>query len=289
MSISVFAPAKINLTLEVGAPRADGLHPLQSMVMFADVGDVLEAEPAPTLTLSIQGEFAGDLAADESNLVLRAARALAGAAGIAAPGARLTLEKNLPVASGIGGGSADAAAALRALNELWALDMPSPRLQQIARTLGADVPVCVASTPAYMTGTGETWAPLHAPALHAVLVNPLQPLPTPTVYRRFDEMKLGGSFTARAAPPLEDAVALIDAVKRIGNDLEAPARALLPELNDLSSRLRTEPRALAAGLSGSGATMFAITATLEAAAELAEQIQREQPGWWVSEATLAGA
>ena len=289
MSVIVFAPAKINLTLEVGAPRADGLHPLQSIVMFADVGDVLHAEAADALTLTIGGEFAADLAVDESNLVLRAARALATEAGLAAPGAALTLEKNVPVASGIGGGSADAAAALRALNELWALTLPAERLQQIARTLGADVPVCLASTPAYMTGAGESWTPLNAPALSAVLVNPLKALATPSVYRRFDDMKLGGAFVVRPAPRLTDTAALAALIEDIGNDLEAPAQALMPELGELSERLRHEPRALAAGLSGSGATMFAITRSLDDAAALAEDIQRERPDWWVAEATLAGA
>jgi 4-diphosphocytidyl-2-C-methyl-D-erythritol kinase len=141
MSVSVFAPAKINLTLEVGRPRADGYHPLQSIVMFADVGDVVAAAPAETLSLSVGGEFGADLDAGENNLVMRAARALAEAANIAQPGAALTLEKSLPLASGMGGGSADAAATLRALNELWKLDWPLVRLQPIARALGADEPV----------------------------------------------------------------------------------------------------------------------------------------------------
>lgn len=289
MSVVVFAPAKINLTLEIGAPRSDGLHPLQSVVMFADVGDVLEAAPANALTLTITGEFADDLPADESNLVLRAARALAQQGEIEAPGAALTLEKNLPIASGIGGGSADAAAALRALNELWSLDFDGERLQAIARQLGADVPVCVASVPAYMTGAGETWARLRAPPLAAVLVNPLQPLATPGVYLRFDEMRLGAKFAVRAAPEMASPQDALAAIKAIGNDLDGPARDLMPELNAISHRLAGDARVLASGLSGSGATMFGITGDIDAAAALAEEIQRERPGWWVCETVLAGA
>lgn len=289
MSVAVFAPAKINLTLQVGAPRADRLHPLQSVVMFADVGDMIEAAPAETLSLSITGEFAADLAADESNLVLRAARALAAAAGVAAPGAALALEKNLPVASGIGGGSADAAAALHALHQLWGLDLPLARLIDIARPLGADVPICVAGAPAYMTGAGELWAPLSLPTLAAVLINPLKPLPTPDVYRRFDQLSLGGGFASAPAPELASLAEARAYIAAVGNDLEAPARALMPELETMAALLRADPRARAVGLSGSGATMFALTENSDAAAALAEDIQRARPDWWACETTLTGA
>jgi 4-diphosphocytidyl-2-C-methyl-D-erythritol kinase len=289
MSVRVFAPAKINLTLQVGHPRADGLHPLQSVVMFADVGDIIEATPADNLTLTIGGEFAEGLAADETNLVLRAAHALAQHAGIGTPGAAISLEKTLPVASGIGGGSADAAATLRALNELWQLNLEPARLQEIARTLGADVPVCVASIPAYMTGAGETWSPMRAPPLPAVLINPLKPLPTPDVYRRFDAMGLGALFAAAPAPDLTDAASAAAAITAIGNDLEAPAQALCPALSEMSAQLRADKRVRAAGLSGSGATMFALTETAEEAAALAEDIQRARADWWACETMLAGA
>jgi 4-diphosphocytidyl-2-C-methyl-D-erythritol kinase len=289
MSVRVFAPAKIILILQVGHPRADGLHPLQSVVMFADVGDIIEATPADNLTLTIGGEFAEGLAADETNLVLRAAHALAQHAGIGTPGAAISLEKTLPVASGIGGGSADAAATLRALNELWQLNLEPARLQEIARTLGADVPVCVASIPAYMTGAGETWSPMRAPPLPAVLINPLKPLPTPDVYRRFDAMGLGAQFAAAPAPDLTDAASAAAAITAIGNDLKAPAQALCPALSEISAQLRADKRVRAAGLSGSGATMFALTETAEEAAALAEDLQRARPDWWACETMLAGA
>src|SRR5690349_3454854 len=147
MSVRVFAPAKINLTLEVGRPREDGMHPLSSVVAFADVGDIVEAQAAEELSLTIAGDFADELpAGDGENLVLRAARALARAANVQ-PKARLTLQKDLPVASGIGGGSADAAAALRALVALWELNMSDAALQAIARRLGSDAPVCLSGAP----------------------------------------------------------------------------------------------------------------------------------------------
>jgi 4-diphosphocytidyl-2-C-methyl-D-erythritol kinase len=289
MSVRVFAPAKINLTLEVGAPRADGLHPLQSIVTFADVGDVVEAHEADALSLTIKGEFADDLSADDTNLVLRAARALAAAAGIASPKAALILEKDLPVASGIGGGSADAAATLHALNALWALGLDQRGLSDIACQLGADVPICVAGAPAYMTGAGETWTPLALPSFAAVLVNPLKALPTPDVYRRFDAMKLGASFAERGAPDLTSSNAAFIAIAGIGNDLDAPARALMPELDAVTAALRADGRALGVGLSGSGATMFALVQSSDAGVAMAENIQKAHPEWWVCETILAGA
>jgi len=288
MSVRIFAPAKINLTLEVGPPRADGYHPLQSVVAFADVGDVVEAAPGDGLTLSIQGEFAEALSADADNLVLRAARALAQAAGVK-HGAALTLEKNLPIASGIGGGSSDAAAALRALNALWGLDWPLERLAPIARALGADVPVCLAAKPAYMTGAGETFEALRLPSFAAVLINPLKPLPTPDVYRRFDAMKLGSAFAEKPAPYWEDRMSALADIRAIGNDLTAPAEALMPDIAEVSAALNADARALYVALSGSGATVFALIANGDEAAALADALQEKRPDWWVADTLLWGA
>lgn len=288
MSVRVFAPAKVNLTLQVGRPRADGLHPLQSVVAFADVGDIVGADEAEVLSLEIEGEFAEGLAADESNLVLRAARALAGHAGVTR-GAALKLEKNLPIASGIGGGSSDAAAALQALNQLWALGLSVRDLCEIARPLGADVPVCFAGAAAYMTGTGADWAPLATPSFPAVLVNPLLPLPTPDVYRQFDRMGLGERFVAASAPAWREHAAALSDIARIGNDLEAPARALAPVLNEMHAMLSADARVRYAGLSGSGATMFALVQDMAEAEALADQVQAARPDWWVAETCLAGA
>lgn len=286
MSVRVFAPAKVNLTLQVGAPRADGLHPLQSVAAFADVGEFVEAAPGDVISLRIDGPMAAGLKAREDNLVLRAARALAEAAGVK-QGAALTLCKHMPVASGIGGGSSDAAATLRALNQLWRLDWPAAQLMEVARPLGADAPVCVAARAAYMTGAGETHIPLAAPRFDAVLVNPGKPLATGDVYRRFDAMGLGAGFREAPAPNWATRDAALSAMAAIGNDLEAPARALVPEIGAVAERLR-DPRVRYAALSGSGATMFAITDTVAAAVSLAQEIAAARPDWWVR-AVVIGA
>lgn len=289
MSVRVFAPAKINLTLEVGRRRPDGLHPLQSVVAFADVGDVVEVAAGEGLSLSVEGEFAGDLEPDQPNLVLLAAAALLEAAHIQTTGAALRLEKNLPVASGIGGGSSDAAAAMIALNEFWKLNLRTDQLANIGRKLGADVPVCFAGVSAYMTGAGETWSRLSLPPLAAVLVNPLAPLPTPAVYREFDRMKLGDGFTERPAPQWRDAAEAVSAIAKIGNDLLAPARSLMPAISEIEAALAADGRVRHVGLSGSGATFFALVDDMVQAEALADMIQEQWPDWWVAEARLAGA
>jgi 4-diphosphocytidyl-2-C-methyl-D-erythritol kinase len=289
MSVRVFAPAKINLTLKVGRVGADGLHPLQSVVMFADVGDVIEASPSESLSLAISGEFAEGLSAGKDNLVLAAAQALADAAGLENPGAALTLEKNLPIASGVGGGSSDAAAALRALNELWALKLSLGQLAEIAGPLGADAPVCVAAQTAYMTGAGQSFQPVTAMSFAAVLVNPLIPLPTANVYRQFDRMSAGSELRAAPAPHWPHAETALKEIAALGNDLEPAARALLPELDDIAALMRNDARVLHAGLSGSGATMFALVRNSEDAEALAETWQRAHADWWVTDATLGAA
>jgi 4-diphosphocytidyl-2-C-methyl-D-erythritol kinase len=289
MTVQVFAPAKINLTLEVGRPRDDGMHPLQSVVAFADVGDIITAEAGESLSLRITGDFADQLSeGDTDNLVLRAARALAQAAGVPA-NAKLTLEKSLPVASGIGGGSSDAAAALRALNALWALGYDGSQLQDVARGLGADVPVCVSGAPAWMTGLGETWAPVRAPAFAAVLVNPLHELATPLVYREFDRMGLGDAFAPRSAPNWADRAAALSDIVATGNALTAAAATLAPNITLIVEILRNDARAEHAAMSGSGATCFALVDSLVAAEALAADLRAAHPDWWVIETELGGA
>jgi 4-diphosphocytidyl-2-C-methyl-D-erythritol kinase len=288
MSVRVFAPAKINLTLEVGRPRADGLHPLQSVVVFADVGDIIEAADADALTLSVTGEFAEGLAADESNLVLRAARALAAHVG-GARGAALSLEKNLPIASGIGGGSSDAAATLKALNQLWALDLGAVTLAKIGASLGADVPVCLAGAPAFMSGVGEQVTAISVPAMPAVLINPMQPLATADVYRAFDGMDLGDGFHARAAPHWANVGDAITDIALVGNHLERPARSLMGQIDDILGLLQADNRVERAAMSGSGATVFALAASMEAAAAIADDVQQRRPDWWVADTLLGGA
>lgn len=288
MSVRVFAPAKINLTLEVGRPRADGMHPLQSVVAFADIGDIVEAEEAETLTLSISGEFADGLSADASNLVLRAANALAAHARVSR-GAALTLEKNLPIASGIGGGSSDAAATLQALNALWALELSPVELAAVGATLGADVPVCLLGAPAFMSGVGEAVTPISLPPIPAVLVNPLRPLATAEVYRGFDRMGLGDAFDTRAAPRWPSMSEAITDIALIGNHLEAPARSLLQQIDEILDTLNQDERVELAAMSGSGATVFALVANMETAAAIADDVQQRHRDWWVAETLLGGA
>ncbi|WP_135467588.1 4-(cytidine 5'-diphospho)-2-C-methyl-D-erythritol kinase [Crenalkalicoccus roseus] len=268
------APAKVNLYLRVTGRRADGYHLLDSLAVFGPAADLVEAAPAEGLTLTVAGPFGAALAAEPDNLVLRAARALAAAAGIA-PQAALRLEKRLPVASGIGGGSADAAAALRALDRLWGLGLGAGALAEVAAGLGADVPVCLASRPARMGGVGEALLPAPAlPPCGLLLVNPGVPLATPAVFRA-----RSGPFSAPAALPegWADAAAMARDLAALGNDLEAPARALCPAVGEVLAALRALPGCLLARMSGSGATCFALFADAAAA----ERAAAELPGaWW---------
>lgn len=278
MSVRVFAPAKINLTLEVGRSCDDGRHPLRSIVVFADVGDVLEAAPAADVTLAIDGPFAISLPTDETNLAMRAARVLAAAGGVRA-GVALKLTKNLPIASGIGGGSSDAAATLKALNALWQLGRDEAELCSFARELGADVPICVYARSALMTGTGEQFSPFPLAPLDAVLINPLLPLSTRDVYRQFDAMGLGRDFDSNPPSSWEQATR--------GNDLEAAAVALMPELLGIRALLEALPGVGHVGLSGSGATMFALVDTREAALEATLALRQGRPDAWVAPVRLS--
>jgi 4-diphosphocytidyl-2-C-methyl-D-erythritol kinase len=289
MSIRVFAPAKINLTLQVGRPRADGFHPLQSAVMFADVGDWIEAEPAAETSLWIAGPFAADLAPTASgNLVLGALEALKRACGTDL-GAAASLEKNLPISSGIGGGSSDAATMLKALNVAWGLGYSQAQLMRIGAELGADVPVCVGARSAWMTGIGEILAPLDAPPLYAVLINPKKPLPTRHVFLEFDRLGLGREFAPAPPPVWRSPLDVWDAIARMGNDLEVPARTLMPDIAAIAALLGDDNRVRAKGLSGSGATMFALADSRAAAETLAADLSRARPDCWIAAATLGAA
>ncbi|HEX9489133.1 MAG TPA: 4-(cytidine 5'-diphospho)-2-C-methyl-D-erythritol kinase [Stellaceae bacterium] len=278
------APAKLNLYLHVVGRRADGYHLLDSLVAFAAPADEVIAEPAPALSLAVRGPYAAALAdAPRDNLVWRAAERLAAQAGRPAAAA-LTLIKNLPVASGIGGGSSDAAAALKALAALWRLDPAPADLAALAATLGADVPVCLAARAAWLGGIGEEVAPAPAlPPVTALLVNPGIALPTPVVF----EARQGPfSAPARFAMPADAAgLAALLAARR--NDLAAAAIGLVPAIGDVLERLAALEDALIARMSGSGATCFALFATPEGAAAAAAQLRAERPGWWVAAGRLS--
>jgi 4-diphosphocytidyl-2-C-methyl-D-erythritol kinase len=268
VSFSRFAPAKVNLYLHVTGKRADGYHLLDSLAVFPAAGDVVAAAPAAALSLEIQGPFGAVLRAEQDNLLLRAARLLAPGRGAA-----LRLDKNLPVASGIGGGSADAAAALQVLSELWGVQADLPAL---ALQLGADVPVCLAARPARMQGIGEMLAPAPAlPDFGMVLVNPGVAVPTPAVFKARQ-----GSFTPPPALPAAwaDADAMAADLSACTNDLQDAAIGIAPVIGEVLAALSALPGAKLARMSGSGATCFAVFATPAAAQAAAAQIER--PGWW---------
>jgi 4-diphosphocytidyl-2-C-methyl-D-erythritol kinase len=278
------APAKLNLYLHVLGRRDDGYHLLDSLVAFADVADVVTARPAETLSLEITGPFASALSgALSENLVWRAATTLAGRAGIE-PKAALSLEKNLPVASGIGGGSSDAAAALKALGELWRLDLGERKYQGLAQGLGADVPVCLFGETAWLGGIGERVAPAPPlPRCAVVLANPGFSLATPAVFKA-----RSGAFSepARFDEPPADAAALASLLASRRNDLTTPAVALEPAVSDVLKALEAETGALIARMSGSGATCFALFAGADAARSAARRLRTGHPGWWVAAGTL---
>lgn len=254
-----FAPAKVNLWLRVVGRRTDGYHLLDSLVAFAAVGDSVAATPAETLSLTVDGPFAAGVPTGEENLVLRAARALMAEGA----GASLHLTKTLPPASGIGGGSSDAAAALRVLTALWRLDPAHARA--VAPHLGADVPACLAARPCRMQGIGEILSPVALPACGLVLANPRLPLETRAVFAA-----RAGSFS-KPFPPRAwpDAAALAADIGAAGNDLQPAAIALCPAVAEVLAALRALPGTLCAAMSGSGATCFALFAEPAAAAAAA--------------------
>jgi 4-diphosphocytidyl-2-C-methyl-D-erythritol kinase len=274
-SLTEPAPAKVNLFLHIVGRRVDGYHLLDSLAVFTEAGDVLQAAEADALSLRLEGPFAGGLAAELDNLVLRAARALAAETGIAARG-RLVLQKNLPVASGIGGGSADAAAALRLLCRLWRTTPDADALARIAAGLGADVPVCLASRAARMGGIGEHLDPAPSlPDCGIVLVNPGAPLATADVFRTRQD---GWSPAALLPGTWSDTAAMAADLGALRNDLEPAAINLQPVIGDVLGALSGVAGCLLARMSGSGATCFGLFADAGAAARAAEDLRR--PGWW---------
>jgi 4-diphosphocytidyl-2-C-methyl-D-erythritol kinase len=271
------APAKINLDLRVTGRRPDGYHELDSIVTFAAWGDRLTFAPANQLTLEVSGPFAAALAEQCDNLVLRAAGRLADRAH-RSPQVRITLDKRIPVAAGLGGGSADAAATLRGLCRLWRLELTVADLLPLALELGADVPVCLLSRPARMRGIGERLEPLELPALDLALANPNQAVPTAEAFAGMDPIR-----PARGPdrPMPSDCAGLLAWLAGRGNDLEAPARRLAPAIADLIEALGGQPGCRLARMSGSGATCFGIFEDAPAAARAARTLRRTRPDWWV--------
>ncbi|MHA6289008.1 4-(cytidine 5'-diphospho)-2-C-methyl-D-erythritol kinase [Maricaulis sp. CAU 1757] len=262
--IRVLAPAKVNLTLRVGPPRDDGYHPLDSLVMFADWGDEVRVRSGPGLLLSMSGEASRGLDAGASNLVLSAARALQSAARLE-DGAIIHLHKDIPVAAGLGGGSSDAAATLRALNRLWGLNWPLDRLAQLGLELGADVPACIYARSLRMRGIGEWIEVLDGvPSWPAVIVNPGIAMPTGPVFKTYDAGEpraLTDGGWARGG--------LIDWLHAEGNDLEAPAIAREPRIADTLEWLNAQDGTWLVRMTGSGASCFALCDDAHSAARIA--------------------
>ena len=282
------APAKINLTLRVTARRADGYHELESLVAFAGLCDWVGFEPGGDLALEVLGPRAGDAGPPEQNLVVRAARSLARRA----PGLRLgrfRLIKHLPAAAGLGGGSADAAAALRLLASEAGLPVDDPRVRAAAAETGADVPACLAPQARMMSGVGDRLGPaIRLPELFAVLVNPRVQAPTPKVFAAFD-------LEPRSEPPSPvppspqaglDTDALMDFLSLHRNDLEAAAIRVAPSVADVLASLSKIGEAGATGMSGSGATCFALFGDRRGAAAARRRVAANHPGWWVEATSL---
>jgi len=281
------APAKLNLTLRVKERRADGYHDLESVVAFAGAADLLALAPGPQLALDAEGPTAGAAGPEADNLVLKAARALAErVAGLRL--GRFRLVKRLPVAAGLGGGSTDAAAALRLLAELNGLSPDDPRLAAAAAATGSDVPVCLDPRARVMTGRGEVLsAPLDLPLLPAVLVNCGVAVPTAPVFGAL-ALAPGEGLAGPAHPPVlpRDFEALLAVLRTLPNDLEPPACALAPEIGGVIATLAAAPEARLVRMSGSGATVFALTDTCRTAAALAKRVARAHPSWWVRSTIL---
>lgn len=275
-----FAPAKVNLTLHVLGRRADGYHELESLVAFADVGDELTFTPGEALELVTRGPTAQAAGPEGDNLVLKAARLLAERV----PGLRLgrfTLDKQLPVAAGLGGGSSDAAAALRLLARHNGLALDDARIVEAARLTGADVPVCLDPRARVMRGIGEILsAPIALAPLPAVLVNPGVSVPTRDVFAKLAARPLAGK-PAASEPPIS-----LDALLAARNDLEPPALAIQPVIAGVLAALRASGQCTLARMSGSGATCFALFANADSAAAAARTLSEKHPGWWVRATTL---
>src|ERR1700681_1784133 len=287
------ARAKVNLTLRVVGRRVDGYHDLESMVAFADCADRLSLAPGSRLTLNTTGPLARDCGETADNLVFKAAQLL----GERVPDLKLgdfTLDKVLPVAAGIGGGSADAAAALRLLAQANGLSIDDARLIEVAKLTGADVPVCLTSRACVMTGVGETLAPLALPKMPCVMLNPRLPVATKDVFQalglRNGELLVGASDVLRATAWPEQGASLEDWVEVLAasaNDLEAPATRIQPVIGEVLAALSATNGAWLVRMSGSGATCFAIYENAAEAQRAAQKIKLDHPGWWVHAGVLS--
>ena len=282
-TIKASAPAKVNLTLHVTGQRGDGYHLLDSLVVFADVADQLTATTAPDMRMSVSGPFSPGVPSDHTNLIMRAAETLRAVRGVKL-GAALTLEKHLPHAAGIGSGSSDAAATLAMLAELWQVATLPATAPEVA-ALGADVPVCVgAPRPARMSGIGDVLSPVASlPDCALVLVRPPVDVPTPEVFKRLGTKDGSPMSQLREGLDYEGFVRWLMAQR---NDLQTPAEAIAPEITEAIARLKSLPAVSVVGMSGSGATCFAVVKDMATARHVARIVQVARMEWWVAPAAL---
>jgi 4-diphosphocytidyl-2-C-methyl-D-erythritol kinase len=290
------AAAKINLTLHVTGKRADGYHLLDSLIVFAGVGDQIQVAPADNLSLELDGPFCEELAdagSEDDNLVMRAARMLASrrenvATAASCNGAHIRLTKNLPIAAGVGGGSADAAAALDAVSELWGMSLPQSELMALGLELGADVPACIAGVPVHVSGIGDQIEPaVDLPVFHLVLVNPRVLLSTARVFGTLRPE----TFVAAPppCPPVADLEQLVAEIKQRRNDLEAPALVLVPEIAEVLKTLADQTGCRMSRMSGSGATCFGIFADEISALGAVSSLAKSNPEWWAVSGPVLGS
>lgn len=283
---AALAPAKVNLFLHVGPVDEAGYHPLASLVAFADVGDRVAVAPADRLSLSVEGPFAAGLEGQGDNLILRALRALGEAAGMGEPPLAVALDKQLPIAAGLGGGSSDAGAALKLARDALGLDLADDALAGIAAVVGADGPMCLHAAPAWAEGRGDRLTPEpRLPPLPALLINPGVASPTGEVYRAHD----AGARAAAdrpAPPPAWDAAAVIGWLALQRNDLQPPAIARAPVIGAAIAAASLLPGARLARMSGSGATVFALFETQDEAAAAGRRLAENHPGWWITTTKL---
>jgi len=283
---TALAPAKVNLFLHVGPVEADGYHPLASLVAFADVGDRVSAAPAERLSLTVEGPFAAGLQETADNLILRALRAFGEAAGIGEPPLALTLDKQLPIAAGLGGGSSDAGAALKLARDLLAPHLDDAALAAIAATIGADGPMCLHARAAWAGGRGDRleFEP-RLPPLPALLVNPGVASPTGAVYAAYDAGPPAAADRP-AAPAAWNAAVVIDWLSACRNDLQAPAVARTPAIGEALAAVEALPGARLRRMSGSGATVFALFETPDEAAAAGSRLAENRPQWWIRPTNL---
>lgn len=286
MSQTALARAKINLCLHVGAPRPDGYHPIASLVAFANVGDLISVERADRLSLNVTGPFGADLAATSDNLILRALQALGRAVGMDDPPVAVVLDKRLPIAAGLGGGSSDAATAMKMVRDLLALEIDDAGMARVAECIGADGPMCLAARTAWAEGIGERLTPVADIApLAAVLVNPGVPSPTKAVYAAYD-LAVTGTAARPALPEDRGPSNLTAWLTACRNDLEEPARALAPEITVALAALSAMEGSRLSRMSGSGATVFGLFDDMASAEVAANRLSAAHVDWWVSPCLL---